>query len=235
MNLLLLSNSSSPGQPYLGWAQSHLQTFIPSLVNHAVFIPFAAVTLSWDEYVKRVELAWPSGTLTSLHSATNPVDVLASADLVVVGGGNTFQLVNELYKRNLFTILQDRVRQGLPYIGWSAGANIAAPTLGTTNDMPIVKPPSFQCLNLVPYQINPHFTRNVIPGHGGESRVDRLREYCTANPSRSVIALPEGTGILVKSQQHQIIGQHPAVLFRHGTPEQDIPKGTTNILPFIQT
>ncbi|NOZ75318.1 MAG: dipeptidase PepE [FCB group bacterium] len=235
MNLLLLSNSSSPGQPYLGWARPLIEEFLPNEINQCIFIPFAAVTFSWDDYTDRVNDAWSGPPLQPIHRLSDPRSALQGTDLIVVGGGNTFQLVTECYQRDLMQLIQTLARNGLPFLGWSAGATLATATLKTTNDMPIVEPPSFQCLNLVPYQINPHFTRNVLSGHGGETRVDRLNEFIEANPNQSIIALPEGSGIRVTGTRHSLVGDHPAVLFRHGISERIIPAHSSDLLSIINS
>lgn len=234
MNLLLLSNSSSPGQSFLGWAQSLITQFLPPEYRQGLFIPFAAVTLSWDDYTERVNSVWPGPPLTALHRLSDPTAALRTADLLVVGGGNTFQLVAECYRRDLMQPIQAQVRTGLPYLGWSAGANLATPSLGTTNDMPIAEPPSFRCLNLVPYQINPHFTHRVIPCHGGESRIDRLNEYTAVHPEQAVLALPEGSGIRVTASRHCLVGKKSAYLFRHHHSEPLNPPESSDFLSIIQ-
>jgi dipeptidase E len=144
---------------------------------------------------------------------------------VVVGGGNTFQLLAALHRDGLVLAIRDAVTTGTPYIGWSAGANVACPTIRTTNDMPIVEPPTFDALGLVPFQINPHFTVARVPNHGGETRTERLLEFTTANPDSDVLALPEGTMIEVDPTGTTLIGPHPALLFRGGREPLEIPPG----------
>jgi dipeptidase E len=117
------------------------------------------------------------------------------------------------------------VHGGLPYIGWSAGSNLACPAIATTNDMPVVSPKNLKGLNLVPFQINPHYTDKLPPGHGGESRSDRIKEFITLNRHVSVVGLREGTGILVNENTCHLIGYKPARLFKFGLETQEIIPG----------
>jgi dipeptidase E len=210
MQLLLLSSSRTPA----GYLTDYLGDIRPftAEVRRAVFIPFAAVSLSWDEYAKRVEDA--------IGLPLYPINELADADLVVVGGGNTFQLLKQCRERGLLNPIQEKVKGGTRYLGWSAGANLACPTIKTTNDMPIVDPGSLDALGLVPFQINPHYLNVSLPGHHGETRDDRLAEFARMNPELPVFALPEGSWIRVSGQgaemRAELRGAHAAMLF-HGT------------------
>jgi dipeptidase E len=163
--------------------------------------------------------------IQSLHKAADPERSLNSAGAVVVGGGNTFHLLHTLQKLHLMRSLSRSVHQGLPYLGWSAGSNLACPTISTTNDMPIISPKNLKGLNLVPFQINPHFTEKLPAGHGGESRRDRIKEFITLNKDVTVIGLREGTAILVNENTHQLIGSKPAKLFKYGLEIQEIIPG----------
>jgi dipeptidase E len=154
---------------------------------------------------------------------------VAAAQAIVVGGGNTFQLIDRLQREGLIEAIRSRVRAGAAYVGWSAGANIACPTIRTTNDMPIVEPPSFEALALVPFQINPHYTAERIPNHGGETRVERLLEFATANPGARVLGLPEGTMLRVEDSGIQLIGERAAVLFRADREPQEIFRGAVQL------
>ena len=146
MELLLLSSSRTPAGYFTEYLPE-IKHFTPS-VRRAVFVPFAAVTLSWEDYRKRVSDAIG----IELHS----LDDLESADLVVVGGGNTFQLLRECRTLGLLKSIAQRVREGKSrYLGWSAGANLACPTIKTTNDMPIVDPGGLDALDLIAFQLNP--------------------------------------------------------------------------------
>ena len=206
MKLLLLSSSRTPA----GYLTDYLGDIKPftAEVRRAVFIPFAAVSLSWDEYAKRVEDA--------IGFPLYPVNELPNADLVVVGGGNTFQLLKQCRERGLLNVIQQKAKSGTRYLGWSAGANLACPTIKTTNDMPIVDPGSLDALGLVPFQINPHYLSVALPGHHGETRDDRLAEFARMNPELPVFALPEGSWIRVAGEAAELRGPHAAMLF-HGT------------------
>lgn len=218
MDLLLLSNSTNFGEEYLSYPRQTIKDFLGSIRNNIVFIPYAGVTFSWDEYTDKVNdaLAEIGIRLSGIHSMDNPVQSIEEADAIMVGGGNSFNLLKELYKNDLIKAIQEKVHSGTPYIGWSAGANMACPTLKTTNDMPVVEPPSFEALNLIPFQINPHYTEAVIPNHGGESRELRLLEFIEANKEMLVIGLPEGMIIQSKNGQYDLIGDKKVKIFKYG-------------------
>lgn len=204
MELLLLSSSRTPAGYFIEYLPE-IKRFTPS-VRRAVFVPFAAVTLSWEDYRKRVSDAIG----IELHS----LDDLESADLVVVGGGNTFQLLRECRTRGLLKSIAQRVREGKSrYLGWSAGANLACPTIKTTNDMPIVDPGGLDALGLIAFQLNPHYLNFSLPGHHGETRNDRLQEFARVNPSLPVLGLPEGNWLRVSGAQVELAGAHDAVWF----------------------
>ncbi|HMZ48993.1 MAG TPA: dipeptidase PepE, partial [Flavobacteriales bacterium] len=153
MKLLLLSNSTMPGEPYLGWPREHIRAFLGE-PKRIAFVPFAAVTYPLDEYARITTEAFAQlgHACFSLHSETDKVKALSAADAVAVGGGNSFQLLRTLYSAELIRALRVKVMGGMPFIGWSAGANVACPTIMTTNDMPITEPPTLRALGLVPFQ-----------------------------------------------------------------------------------
>ena len=126
-----------------------------------------------------------------------PVKEIESADAIIVGGGNTFHLLKQLYDNGTLWAIRERVLAGVPYIGWSAGSNVACPTIRTTNDMPIVEPSRLDAMRLVPFQINPHYTDEVLPNHGGETRAQRIAEFTKVNPGVVVIGLREGSALRV--------------------------------------
>ena len=227
MRLLLLSNSTNFGGTFLGHAGDDLARFLGGTITDALFVPYAAVRFGFDDFAAAVANAFaPHGcTVRSVHREPDPIAAVRSAGAVVVGGGNTFQLLGTLHHNGLLQAIRDAVTGGAAYIGWSAGANVACPTIRTTNDMPIVEPPSFEALNLVPFQINPHFTAARLPNHGGETRVERLLEFTTANPAMSVVALPEGSLLEVTGDTVTLRGPHPALLFRHGTEPVELSPG----------
>ncbi|TCI03196.1 dipeptidase PepE [Corallincola luteus] len=215
--LLLLSSSRYRDNAYLAQPLAMIRDFLPSGIRKAVFIPYAGVTISYSVYHRMVAEALQPLNLdiTNITDMQDPIKAVQAAELILVGGGNTFQLLASLYDQKLIDAIQSKVDAGTPYIGWSAGSNMAGPTICTTNDMPIVCPPSFNALNLVPYQINPHFTDATLPGHNGESRSQRLAEYLTVAQGQRVIALPEGCCIKVEGEQHTYHGDTDGKVLRY--------------------
>jgi dipeptidase E len=165
-----------PGTPFFSWPGKYVQDFLGVRPLKVLFIPFAAVTLSFDEYTSLTIKAFDKlgYSLKSIHLTENPEQAVKDAEALVIGGGNSFALLSRLYQLNLVGLIQDKMINGTPYVGWSAGANVACPTIMTTNDMPIIYPPSFEALNGVPFQINPHYTDFKQSGHGGETRQQRI-------------------------------------------------------------
>jgi dipeptidase E len=225
MELLLLSNSTLPGEPFFQWPRAYVASFLEGKKRMA-FVPFAAVEEQQDAYVEKVRpvFAEMGIELVSLHSAKDPMQALANVDAVAVGGGNSFLLARALYRTGLMRAIPERVKKGLPYIGWSAGANVACPSIMTTNDMPIVEPPSLRAMHLVPFQINPHFTEDTIPGHGGESREQRIAEFLAANPAMPVVGLREGSLLHVKDNRISLSGKSMK-LFRSGKEPRVVDAG----------
>lgn len=215
--LLLLSNVTRPSKSFFGWCKPMIDDFIGSSESKILFIPFAAVDRDWDEYKTMVEIGLGRSKIQSIHEVRieDMVKAINEAQVICIGGGNTFSLLYYLQKHDLIEPIRKRVTQdGVPYIGWSAGSNVACPDIGTTNDMPIIWPSNDKALNLFPYNINPHFTEKNIPNHGGESRVKRLNQAFIMK-KRSIIALPEGTGIRVEGDKFQF--------FRADFPPEDLP------------
>ena len=142
MRLLLISNSTNPGEGYLEYPTPYIKDFLGEKPINAVFIPYAAVTFSFEEYEEKVNNRFVEigHHVTSIHRFINPVEAIENADAIVVGGGNTWQLVGMLWEKGLMKAIRKKVKEGTPYVGWSAGSNIACPTLKTTNDMPITEP-----------------------------------------------------------------------------------------------
>lgn len=210
MQLLLLSNSSSP-QGYLTHALPDLRDWAATDDAEVLFVPYAAVTRSWDEYEAQVrEALAPIGLrVRSLHHLGDGDEALAAvarATHIAVGGGNTFALVRQLRQTGQLKAIAQRVQGGARYLGWSAGSNIACPTLCTTNDMPIVDPQGFDTLGLLPFQINAHYTDAHPEGHRGETRQQRLREFAVRNPGVPVLGLPEGSGLRVDGSHYRLVG-----------------------------
>ncbi|MCZ8023453.1 MAG: dipeptidase PepE [Cyclobacteriaceae bacterium] len=233
MQLLLLSNSTMPGTPYFAWPKPYVSQFLKSKgIKSVVFFPYAAVTFSMDEYTKLAQDAFASigFNLTSIHTANHPEKLLMQAECIVVGGGNTFALLHRLYQSGLISLIKEKIAQQTPYIGWSAGANLACPTIRTTNDMPIVQPASFQALNLIPFQINPHYHELSIAGQGGETRIERLQEFITFNPQTNVLGLPEGMLLERDNDKLLLKGKGEAKLYQHQNNVITIQEGDVSYL-----
>jgi dipeptidase E len=232
MKLLLLSNSTLAGQEYLSFAIPFIKGFLGAGKQVGVFVPYAAVTFSFDEYEKKVagKFAAIGQQLVSVHRAANPIETIRNADFIVIGGGNTFHLLKHMQDKNLMHVITEKVKADTPYIGWSAGSNMACPGIYTTNDMPIVEPKDFKALNLINYQINPHYTDFMQPGHAGETRETRILEYCAANPGKRVLGLPEGDIIRVEGNQSLLMGAKKAIVFCHGEKPMLVSPG--DYLPF---
>jgi len=218
MRLLLLSNSTNAGQSYLQHALPHIKSFLGNDPPEVLFIPYAGVTISFDEFAGLVRDKFQEINirLTSIHQSNDPVKAIKNAKIIVVGGGNTFQLLSFLQTNSLIEPIRKKIQSGIPYIGWSAGANIACPTIRTTNDMPIVQPDSFDALNLVPFQINPHYLDKNPDGHAGETREMRILEFLELNPEITAVGLREGTLLLIEDDKLSLIGDKTVRVFRHG-------------------
>ncbi|KPM10687.1 alpha-aspartyl dipeptidase-like protein [Sarcoptes scabiei] len=195
------------GQPYLQWPRNLINDFLKSFhVNKVVFIPFAAVRIDWDEYAAKVQNSLSNFEIASIHKFTDYKDAINEAEAIMIGGGNTFHLLYKLYEFNLIECIRNRLlgSNPIPYIGWSAGSNVAGPNIGTTNDMPIIWPPSDQSLNVIPYNINPHFNEWNPPNFQGETRIDRLNEFVEVRKS-PIVAFSEGVAIRIQDGHHKTI------------------------------
>ena len=217
--LLLLSNGSDLiGTNPTGFARGQVRDFLGDRTRTVLFIPFASVMKPYNEFAGRVRKVFsPMGyELTSIHDATDPRQAVEKADAIAVGGGNTFHLLRGLYEARVVETIRARVRGGMPYVGWSAGSNVACPTIKTTNDMPIVYPPSFDALALVPFNINPHYKEaDPLMAAGSETREDRIREYHVVNRN-PVVGLEEGALVRVESGRATALGTARIKLFRRG-------------------
>lgn len=220
--LLLLSNSSLPDQNYLEFALDTIHEFIEN-IDEGLFLPFAAVTFSYDEYERKVNeaLSGIGKKVRSIHTFEDPLKAVEEARCIIVGGGNTFRLMERCYFYDLVDKIREKVENGTPYIGWSAGSNLACPTICTTNDMPIICPQSFKSLNLIDYQINPHYTNELPPGHKGETRDQRLEEFVEMNPEVTVLAIPEGSYLIHRNGELSYHGKKSGYQFRHGNPKKE--------------
>lgn len=214
--IIIASTSTLHGGAYLDY-------LLPTLRNHfqnvktLLFIPFARPSgISHDEYTSKVRetFAEISINVKGIHEFDNPVEAVQNAEGIFTGGGNTFLLVSQLYKTGVMEILEKTVKNGTPYLGTSAGSNICGLTMGTTNDMPIVYPPSFKTLGLVPFNLNPHYLDPMEGStHMGETRETRIKEFHKFNP-QPVLGLREGSWLEVNGSKILLKGDLTARLFR---------------------
>jgi dipeptidase E len=222
--LLLVSSSRTFGTGYLDHC-------LDAFVQHAagakrvLFIPYALADRDGYAAMVRATLAPRGLEVESLHEAPDPVAAARNAQAIFAGGGNTFRLLKTLYDLNLVDALRRSALAGVPWIGTSAGTNIACPTIRTTNDMPIVEPPSLAALHLVPFQINPHYL-DAKPDdpHQGETRAQRLAEYLEEN-DRPVLAIREGCWLHIEGDRGVVGGTNGGLIFRRGQPPQPLAAG----------
>lgn len=226
MNLLLMSSSRSATTGFLDANEKALAEILDG-VRRALFIPFAVT----GEF-RRNGLAFVTErfaqlgvAIDNIDDAADAIEAVEQAEAVLVSGGNTFCLLKELYDKELVGPLRKRVHEGAPYIGWSAGSNVACRSIRTTNDMPIVYPPTFRALDLVPLQINPHYTDAMPEGLRGETRSQRIEEFLAVNPAERVIGLPEGDALRVADGSMWLVGEHDAWLFRANEPRLRLEAG----------
>lgn len=227
MRLLLISNSTLHGGDYLDHCAAAITSFLGPSVKRVLFVPYAL--FDRDAYAARARARFEAMGygLDSVHDlAGGPVTAVERAEAIFIGGGNTFRLLDALWRQELIEPICRRVQAGMPYVGTSAGSNVACPSLRTTNDMPIVQPPSFAALNLVPFNINPHY-QDPIPGstHMGETREQRIAEFHEEN-APPVVGLREGAWLLVENGTVVLNGSVGARLFRCGEPAAEFAPGS---------
>ncbi|WP_417016187.1 dipeptidase PepE [Alistipes sp.] len=226
MKLLLISNSTNAGEEYLRYPMPEIGRFLAG-IHEIAFVPYAAVTFSYAEYERKVQARFSELGIRvrSVHRAKDPAAMIRTAEAVCVGGGNTFALARKMQQQGLMSAILRRIRAGVPYVGWSAGSNVACPTISTTNDMPIVQPESFRAIGAVKFQINPHYLDANPAGHAGETREQRILEYIEANPRRWVVGLREGCMLRLTDQKLELIGNRPMRLFRKGVETFEVAPG----------
>ncbi len=226
MNLLLISNSTNAGEEYLQYPIERIGAFLAG-IEEVAFVPYAAVTFSYDAYEAKVAARFEQigVRVRSVHRESDPRGMIRRAQAVCVGGGNTFALVKKMQEQGLVGEIGAKIASGTPYVGWSAGSNVACPTICTTNDMPIVQPESFEAVGAVRFQINPHYLDANPEGHAGETREQRILEYIEANPDRWVAGLREGCMLHVHDGRLELIGSRPMRIFKKGVQPFEVNAG----------
>lgn len=226
MKLLLISNSTNAGEEYLKYPVGNIGRHLQG-VCEIVFVPYAAVTFSYDEYERKVQKRFDEIGIRvrSIHRAADPRKAIREAEAICVGGGNTFALAKKMQEQGLMTAILRKIKDGTPYVGWSAGSNVCCPTICTTNDMPIVEPQSFKAIGAVRFQINPHYLDANPEGHAGETREQRILEYIEANPRRYVVGLREGCMLRIENGRLELIGSRPMRIFRKGIEPFEVKAG----------
>lgn len=238
MELLLLSNGKLSGESeLLGYAKERIQAVLKSrAITSTVLVPYALIRSDYDERATALSQALDI-EVTSIHHADNPADAIASAQCILISGGNTWMLNQLLHENSLIVPIQRAVRErNVPYIGWSAGCNVATPSIRTTNDMPVRNSVVLPSLGLFPVQINPHYIDAHVSGHMGETRDERIAEFCAVNPSESVIALREGSLLQVSGNDLSYFSAKDQgfKVFRHGQDieEYQDTQALSGLVPF---
>lgn len=228
VNAMLMSSSKKDDLGYLEHASEQLRTLLGNEPRDVLYIPYAAITPTYDEYETLAARPFSKlgHTIRSIHHEPDPVQAVAEAGAIAVAGGNTFALLNRLYQEGLVEPIRRRVMEDdIPYVGWSAGTNVATASIRTSNDMPIVQPPTFSGLGLVHFQINPHFVSGKPAGHNGESREERLTEFVTLNSDEEVLALYEGCALHIQNDTGIILGNYEGLVFSNNARPRAIAPG----------
>ncbi len=213
--LLLVSTSTTYGTGYLDHCEDEVRNLLGP-VRRLVFVPYAL--FHYDAYTAkaRERFGRMGYELTSVHEVEDPAELVRSAEALFIGGGNTFRLLTRLYEKGLLRPIRERVEGGMPYLGASAGSNVACATIKTTNDIPIVEPPSFDALGLVPFNINPHYLDpDPASKHMGETREERIVQFLEENDN-TVIGLREGAMLRIEGSTVTLKGHAGARIFRRG-------------------
>lgn len=228
IHAIIASSSSVYGSAYLDYLRPELKILFKN-VKTILFVPYARPSgISHDDYTALAAQAFSKINISvkGLHTFASPIEALENAQGIFVGGGNTFVLTNMLYKHNLIAALKTAIRNGTPYLGTSAGSNICGLTIKTTNDMPIVYPPSFNALGILPFNINPHFIEpNANSTHMGETRTTRIEEFHHFN-TPPVVGLPEGSWLSVYGENIILEGDGTAKIFEYGKTPYYLDKGS---------
>jgi dipeptidase E len=213
--ILAFSSSRTGNSNYLETAAPVIDRFLNHASATIAFVPFALADGHYEDYTKNVRTALPATYNIIAVTQDNASAVIADADAIMIGGGNTFKLLHDLYTTKALQLIQQKVNSGTPYIGWSAGSNITGATICTTNDMPIINPGSFKALGFFPFQINPHYYNITLPGFNGETRDQRLEEFLQLNPNVPIVALPEGTALVLQNGSLQLTGNTTAFVLTY--------------------
>ena len=233
-NILLASTSTVYGSGFLDYLLPELEQHFKDCKT-LLFIPYArSGGMTHEEYTAKVALAFAKINIAvkGIHEFENPVEAVQNAEGIFTGGGNTFVLVSQLYKNQVMDVLAEKLKSGTPYLGTSAGSNIAGLTIQTTNDMPIVYPPSFQTLGMIPFNLNPHYIDSDAPSnHMGETREARIKEFHAFN-SIPVLGLREGSWLEIKGNAITLKGNLKARLFRQNQLPEELESGAD--LSFIK-
>lgn len=213
--VLLISNSTLYGSGYLDHAENEIRDFLKN-AQRVLFVPYALYDRDGYTATAAGRFQRMGYNLTSVHTAHDPAHAVNETDAIFIGGGNTFRLLKSLYDVELLEVIRLKVANGAPYVGSSAGSNVAGPTIKTTKDMPIVQPPSFDALGLVPFQISPHF-QDPDPNstHMGETQEQRILEFLEENDT-PVVGLREGAMVRIENGVTTLKGTRGARIFRKG-------------------
>lgn len=225
LRLLLISNSTMHGHGYLAHVSDEIREFLAGLES-LLFVPWALA--DHEDYANKAASALePLGIrLDSIHRAADPLQAIREAQAVFIGGGNTFRLLDQLQRTGAAEVIAARARSGMPYMGSSAGTNVATVSIRTTNDMPIVQPANFAALGLVPFQINPHYLdANPATTHMGETREERIMQFHEEN-STAVLGLREGGWVRREDGMVELRGLTNARLFEQGKAPRELEPGT---------
>lgn len=227
-NILIASTSTLHNGGYLEYLLPELSAHFEN-AKTILFIPYARPSgISHEDYTKKASEAFAKININvkGIHEFENPEEVINNAEGIFTGGGNTFLLVSQLYKNKVMQVLAEAVKNGIPYLGTSAGSNITGLTMQTTNDMPIIYPPSFQTLGLVPFNLNPHYLDpDLNSKHMGETRETRIKEFHSFN-SLPVLGLREGSWLDVKGDKIILKGDLPARLFKQNQAPKELESGS---------